>query len=172
LFGVVHIYKQLREDMKKLLKLSLAATAIAALAACGGGGSSDAADSYTGNWKSSCFSYVAQSGATLYGTQVLSMTKASAAELVGTYSNFVAHSDSACKAVLGQVTSPSPSKFNLGTETTFLGAAARTMVMTFADGQARQGFITADATKMNFVITDASGARPGGWGAASPYTKQ
>jgi hypothetical protein len=158
--------------MKNILKLSLAAVAIAALSACGGGDSSDVADSYTGTWKSNCFSYVANSGATLYGTQVLTMTKASGSELAGTYSSFIAHSDSGCKAVRGEVNSSSPTKFNIGAETTFLGASARAMVMTFSDGQARQGFITADAAKMSFVVTDATGARPGGWGAASPYTKQ
>jgi hypothetical protein len=159
--------------MKNLLKLSLAAIAVAALTACGGGSSTpDAAEAYLGNWKSNCYGYKAVDGNTYYGIHTLSMNKASAAELTGTYSNTTAHADSACKNPLGAITSGSPVKFNLGADTTFLGAAAKAMVMTFSDGQARQGFITADATKMNFVITDATGARPGGWGASSPYTKQ
>jgi hypothetical protein len=159
--------------MKNLLKLGLAAVAVAALTACGGGSSTpDAADAYTGNWKSKCYGYTSVSGGTYYATQVMSLTKTTEAELAGTYSNTIAHSDSGCTNPLGAITSGSPVKFNIGADTTFLGAAAKAMVMTFSDGQARQGFITADATKLNFVITDATGARPGGWGAASPYTKQ
>ena len=158
--------------MKNALKLGLVTMAVAALTACGGGGDADVADAYTGNWKSSCFAYVANSGATLYGTQVLTMTKTTGAELIGTYSNTIAHSDPACKVVRQEITSSSPTKFNIGADTTFLGASAKAMVMTLVDGQARQGFITADASRMSFVVTNASGAQPAGWGAASPYTKQ
>ena len=159
--------------MKNILKSSLVAMAVVGLAACGGGGgSSDVADTYVGNWKSNCFGYTAVNGATYYATTVLSMNKVTAAELSGTYSNTVAHVDSRCTNVLGAINNYSPAKFNIGAETNFLGATARATVMTFSDGQARQGFITADATNMSFVITNASGARPGGWGAASPYTKQ
>jgi hypothetical protein len=158
--------------MKNILKVSLAAIAISALAACGGGGSSDVADAYVGNWKSNCYSYKGNDGGTYYATEVVSMTKSSAAELAGSFSNATAHTDSGCKNILGSISNSSPAKFNIGADTTFLGAAARAMVMTLSDGQARQGFITADATKMSLVVTDATGLPPAGWGSASPYTKQ
>lgn len=158
--------------MKNILKLSLAAIAIAALSACGGGDSSDAADSYTGNWKSNCYKFTATNGSSYYGQQLLTFSKASASELAGNYSKGVAYTDAGCTNVAGNLDTGPAFKVNIGAETTFLGAVAKAMVYTFADGQARQGFITADATKMNFVITDATGVRPGGWGASSPYTKQ
>ena len=102
----------------------------------------------------------------------MSLNKAAAAELAVSYSNSVAHSDSACTNILGTFTSSNSAKINIGADTTFLGAAAKAIVMTLSDGQARQGFITADATKLNYVVTDATGATPTGWGKASPYTKQ
>jgi hypothetical protein len=158
--------------MKKLLKLSLAAMAIAALAACGGGDSSEAADTFVGNWKSKCYGYTSVSGATYYATRIMALTKTSAAELAANYSNTLAHSDSGCTNPLGTIQSSSPAKINLGADTTFLGAAAKAIVVTLTTGEARQGFITANASNLNIVITDATGARPLGWGAASPYTKQ
>ena len=160
--------------MNNILKLSLAAVAIAALSACGGGGgSSDAADAYVGNWKSNCYSYVSTSGGTYYTNQVMSLNKASAAVLAATFSNATAYSDSACKIALGALTASSPANISLGADITYSGAAAKAMVMTLADGQARQGFITANATNLNFVVTGTDGKLPtSGWGAASPYTKQ
>jgi hypothetical protein len=172
LFGIVQIYKQLREDMKKLLKLSLAVMAIAALAACGDGGSSDAADVYVGSWKSGCFSYTGNDGNTYYSTTKMNLAKASGAELAGSYSDRLAYSNNACTNRLGALDNYAPFKINIGAKTTFLGGSADAIVMTFTNNEARTGFISADATRLNLVITDASGQRPGGWGATSPYTKQ
>jgi hypothetical protein len=159
--------------MKNILKLSLAALAIAALSACGGGGSADAADTYVGNWKSNCFAYTGNDGNTYYKTTIANFAKSSAAEIMVTYNTTKAHSNSACTTVLGTITDPGAIKINIGAATTFLGAAADNIVYTVvATGEARTGFMTANATNLSLVITDATGARPTGWGSSSPYTKQ
>ena len=159
--------------MTNILKLSLAAVAIASLAACGDGGSSDAADAFVGNWKSNCYSYVSTSGGTYYATQVMSLNKASASVLAATNSANTAYSDSACKSALGALTNASPTTISLGADITYSGAASKAMVMTLTDGQARQGYITASATNLSLVVTGTDGKLPtSGWGSASPYTKQ
>jgi hypothetical protein len=160
--------------MKNMLKLSLAAVAIAALTACGGGGSSDAADTYVGNWKSNCFAYTGNDGSTYYQTSILTFAKASATELAGTYSNSQAFYNSACTSSAGSKNDYSAIKINLGAKATYQGASVDAMVYTIVStGEARPGYIVADATKMNLVIAGSTGALPsGGWGVASPYTKQ
>ncbi len=159
--------------MKNILKLSLAAVAISALAACGGGGSSDSADTYVGAWKSGCTSYTGNDGNTYYNTSVMNLAKASASELAGTYTNRTAYADSGCKNALGAITNYGAMKLNIGAKTTFLGAQVDAMVFTLlATGEARPGFINADSTKLNLVVVNNDGSAPSGWGAASPYTKQ
>jgi hypothetical protein len=158
--------------MKNVLKLSLAVLAAATLVACGGGESSDVADTYVGTWKSKCFSYTGNDGNTYYQTLKLSLAKAAAAELAASYSEAKAHSDAACANSLGSINNPSPVKINLGSEEAFLGSPARYMVYTFASGEARQGYIKTDGTQLRLVVSNASGEKPGGWGDASPYTKQ
>jgi hypothetical protein len=160
--------------LKHILKLSLAAVAVAGLAACGGGGgSSEAADIYVGTWKSKCYSYTGNDGNTYYQTHKANFAKASAAELALTYTESKAHSDSACANSLGATSNSASARINLGTEEGFLGAPATYMVYTIAaTGEARQGYIKADATQLLFVVSDATGQKPGGWSRTSPYTKQ
>jgi hypothetical protein len=159
--------------MKNVLKLGLAVVAIAALSACGGGDSSDAADAYVGNWKSKCASYVASSGRTFYQTYTLSFAKTTPAEILGTYSNSIAYYDSGCTSSAGAKNNYNGIKINIGAKTTFLGAQADAMVYTLVStGEARPGFITASDTAMNIVVNNNNGTPPAGWGAASPYTKQ
>jgi hypothetical protein len=158
--------------MRNILKISLVAVAISALAACGGGGDADVADTYVGSWKSKCFAYTGNDGNTYYQTLKLNLAKAAAAELAATYTEAKAHSDGACNNSLGAINNPSAVKINLGAEEAFLGAPARYMVYTFASGEARQGYIKTDGSQLRLVISDASGEKPGGWGDASPYTKQ
>ena len=110
--------------MENVLKISLAAVAISALAACGGGGSSDAADTYVGAWKTNCHAYTGQDGNTYYKTFVSTFTKASAAEIVVTHASALAHSNPTCTNVLGAITAPSGTwKLNIGAKATFLGAS-------------------------------------------------
>ena len=159
--------------MTNILKLSLAAVAISTLAACGGGGSSDVADTYVGTWKSKCFSYTGNDGNTYYETLKINLAKAAAAELTAVYSEAKAHSDSACANFLGAINAPPTVKLNIGVEETFLGAPAHYIVHTNpATGEARQGYIKADSTQLLLVISDVSGQKPTGWGKSSPYTKQ
>ena len=161
-----------KAPMKKFLQFSLAILAVSTLAACGGGNSSDLADTYAGNWKSDCYAYTGGDNNTYYKTTIANFAKSSAAELIVTHNTTKAHSDSSCKNVLGTISDPVAIKINIGESTTFLGANAHNIVYTIiSTGEARTGFITADATKLSVVVTDATGARPAGWGAASPYTK-
>jgi hypothetical protein len=159
--------------MNNILKLSLAAVAIAALSACGGGGSSDAADAYVGTWKTNCFAYTGKDGNTYYQTYVSTFTKANAAEIAVTHANAKAHSNSACTNVLGDITAPGAWKLNIGAKTTFLGASVDAIVWSFpATGEARPGYMTTDSSKMSLVVVNTDGSIPTGWSATSPYTKQ
>jgi hypothetical protein len=159
--------------MKNVLKLGVAAMAVAALAACGGGGSSDVADTYVGSWKSNCTSYTGNDGNTYYSTWILNLAKVSAAELAATTSNRTAHSDAGCKNPLGAITNYDAAKINIGAKTTFLGAAVDSMVYTVVtSGEARQGFINADSTNLYLVVANNDGSPPRSWSFSSPFTKQ
>jgi hypothetical protein len=159
--------------MRNFLKLGLTALAVAALAACGGGGSSDVADTYVGNWKSNCSSYTGSDGNEYYQTYILSFAKSTASEIIGTYNNSNAYYDAACKNLAGAKNNYDAIKINIGAKTSFLGAPADSMVYSLVStGEARPGFIVADATKLNIVVNNNDGSPPRGWGAASPYTKQ
>ena len=158
--------------MKNILKLSLAAMAIAALAACGGGDSSEAADVYVGNWKSRCYQGTGNDGNTYYYFNNLTVTKLTAAEITFTGTG-TAYSDASCTSKLSTFNRDAI-KINIGAKTTYLGASVDTIVHTvIATGEARPGYMVADATKMNIAIAGSTGALPtGAWGSASPYTKQ
>jgi hypothetical protein len=159
--------------MKNVLKLSLAVLAAATLAACGGGGSSDVADAYVGNWKSNCHSYIATDGNKYYKTFVSTYTKASVTEIAVTHADTNAYSDSSCKNLLTAINSPAAWKLNLGAKTTYLGASVDAMVWSFpATGEARPGYITTDGAKMSLVVVNTDGSQPTGWSTFAPFTKQ
>jgi hypothetical protein len=164
----------IKANMKKLLKLSLAVVAIAALAACGDGGSSDAADKYIAAWKSNCNSYTGNDGNTYYQTFNLTFAKSTSSEMIGTYSNSIAYTDAACKNSAGAKNNNSSIKINIGGQVAYSGSQADAIVYTLiSSGEARPGYMVADNTKMNIVIADSTGAKPtSGWGSNSPYTKQ
>ena len=159
--------------MKKSLQLSLAVLAVSVLTACGSGNSEDAADKYVGTWKSRCFSYKGSDGNTYYQTRKVSMDKVTGAELSASYSDSKAHSDSACTNLLGAISNSPTGKINIGAEEIFLGAQAHYIVYTNpTTGEARQGYMTTDGAQLHLVVSDVTGQKPGGWGNASPYTKQ
>ena len=156
--------------MTNILKLSLAAVAIAALAACGGGDSTEPADKYVGNWKSSCYQDTATSGNIYYYINKANYAKVSAGEIMIT-ATYDAHSDTACASKVGSG-NLTTRKMNIGAETTFLGAKADVIALiTVSTGEAFPGYATTDGTKLN-IITYAAGGSASGWGKASPYTKQ
>ncbi len=159
--------------MKNVLKLGLAVIAVAALAACGGG-SSDVADSYVGSWKTNCHAYTGQDGNTYYKTFVSTFTKANATEIVVTHAGAVAHSNSICTNVLGEIPAPTGTwKLNIGAKTTFLGASVDAVLWSLTEtGEVRPGYITADGSKMSLVAVNNDGSIPSGWSVYSPYTKQ
>jgi hypothetical protein len=159
--------------MKKILKLSLATMAVAALTACGGGSSTpDAADLYVGTWKSKCFTYTGTDGQPHTETRKINLSKVSAAELNAVYTESTAFADTACKQSLGATGAPAGYKINIGAQESFLGAPADYAVFTFSTGEARQGYLKADSTTLLIVISDNSVTKPNGWSIASPYTKQ
>ena len=156
--------------MKNILKLSLAAMAISALAACGGGGSSEPADKYVGNWKSACYQDTGNDGQTYYYITNWTGAKASAGEVAFT-GTYLWHSDNTCANQLGKSNS-TPRKMNIGAETTFLGAKSDNIVLTnMATGEAFPGYATAADGKMYFR-TYTPGTTPTNWGRSSPWTKQ
>ena len=145
--------------------------AIAALAACGDGGSTDVADTYVGTWKSKCYKGTGNDGNTYYYFNNLTVAKVTAAEMTFTGTG-TAYSDASCASKLSTFNRDAI-KINIGAKTTFLGAPVDSMVYTIiSTGEARPGFIVADATKMNVVINNSDGSIPTGWGSSSPYTKQ
>ena len=156
--------------MKNVLKLGLAVLAAATLAACGSGDSSEAADKYVGNWKSSCYKDTSTNGNIYYYINKANYAKVSAAEITIT-ATYDAHSDAACANKLGSG-NLTARKMNIGAETTFLGAKSDAIVLTnISTGEAFPGFATADATRLN-IVSYTPGTIPTGWGSASPYTKQ
>lgn len=155
--------------MKNILKLSLAVMAIAALAACGGGGSDEPADKYVGNWKSSCYESVSTSGTTFFYVNTYSVTKTSAGEVLFT-GTYAAHSDGKCANSAGSG-GLNGAQMNIGAETTFLGAKSDSIVRTnLVTGEALPGYATSDGNKM-YLRTYTPGTSPTNWGSASPFSK-
>jgi hypothetical protein len=161
--------------MKNILKLSLAAVTIAALSACGGGGSSDAADAYVGTWKSVCFLTTSPSG-NIYSKRVRTLSKTSAIELASTTSLDSPFSDAACANVSGvwSTNPPDVAKYVLGVKAQFLGAAVDSYVFTSsaAPTTTYSGYMTTSGTQMYLADSLTGSAAPTSWGVYSPYTKQ
>lgn len=155
--------------MNRLFKIFLASVGASVLVACGGG-SDDPVDMYVGAWKSACFSYRAIDGKTYFQTRTFSLAKASATSLNGTHSNTLAHSDPACKNLLGPIPDAPNVTIQLGPKANVLGGEVDTMSMTYPD-RAYPGYITANATQLFLVITNNPNEIPTGWGSASPYTR-
>jgi hypothetical protein len=159
--------------MKKILKLSLAAMAIAALAACGGGGSDDAADIYVGTWKSACYSTDSNTG-TVYTKRIRTFSKATATELASSTILDSVFSDAACKTIAGTWTDNSPValKYVLGAKVQFLGANTDSYISTTPSGSTFAGYMVVNGTQMFLADSPTGSAAPTGWGKFSPYTKQ
>ena len=157
--------------MNRALKSCLVFSTVALLTAClGGGGDDDPADMYVGSWKTNCFSYVAVDGNTYFLTYTFTLAKASATSLAGSHSDSVAHSDAACKNILGAIKDDGNITIQLGEKANVLGGQVDKMTLT-SGSEARPGYITANATQLFTVVVDQPGQIPGGWGRASPYTK-
>ena len=155
--------------MNSLFKIFLASVGTSALVACGGG-SDDPVDMYVGAWKSACFSYRAIDGETYFQTRTFSLAKASATSLNGTHSNTLAHSDPACKNVLGAIPNDSDVTIQLGPKANILGTEVDTVSMAYPEA-AYPGYMTANATQLFIVTTATPDAIPLGWGKASPHTR-
>ncbi len=164
--------------MTNILKLSLAAVAIAALAACGGGGdSSDVADVYVGTWKSACYSFTNSSGGTSYSKRIRTISKSSATELAGSVIYDSIFSDGACTVLANRVwtdNSPILGKYVLGAKAQFLGANTDSYVFSniTTPGGTFSGYMVVNGAQMYLADTATGSAPPTGWGIYSPYTKQ
>ena len=160
--------------MTNILKLSLAAVAIAALAACGGGGdSSDVADVYVGTWKSACYSTNSNTG-TVYTKRIRTISKTNATELAGSTILDKVFSDAACVTVAGtwNDNSPNTGKYVLGAKVQYLGANTDSYVFTNSAGATFAGYMVVNGAQMYLADTATGSAPPTGWGIYSPYTKQ
>jgi hypothetical protein len=162
----------LRRFMKSILKLSLAAVAISALVACGGGGSSDATDAYVGTWKSACYSTDSSSGI-VYTKRVRTITKASSTLLVGSTILDSVFSDAACANTVGTWNSNGAviTNYALGAKAQFLGANTDAYVATFSDGTSLPGYMVVDGVRL-YMADGPNVASATGWGKYSPYIKQ
>ena len=163
--------------MKNVLKLGLAAVAISALAACGGGDSSEATDAYVGTWKSACYvrSVTNQTG-TFYTKRIRSNTKVSATELASSYTYDNIYSDAACAVPWGTWSNNSPitGKYVFGAKAQFLGAAADTYVYndTATPATTYTGYMVATGNQIFIADALTGSAPPTSWSSTSPYTKQ
>lgn len=155
--------------MKRSFKISLTMVGVSILTACGGG-SDDPVDIYVGNWKSACFPYRGNDGNTYFKTQSLSLTKASATSLNGTHHNTVAHSDPACKNVLGDIIGSASLTIQLGEKANVLGAEVD-KVSIASPTATYPGYMTVNAAKLFIVATATPDAIPTSWGKASPHTR-
>ena len=158
--------------MNNILKSGLAAMAVAALAACGGGDSSEATDAYVGTWKSVCYSTDSSNG-TVYTKRIRTLTKASSTQLVGSTVLDSVFSDAACANAAGTWSSNGAAVTNyaLGAKAQFLGANTDSYVATFADGTSLPGYMVVDGVRL-YMADGANVATATGWGKYSPYTKQ
>lgn len=154
--------------MHRLSKTLFAATAVSILAACGGG-SSEPVDLYVGAWRSVCYSYVGNDGNTYFKRQTNNFTKASATSLNVTFTDSIAHSDPACKNVLGVIPSPSGGTVQLGPKANFLGGEVDSISATFPSAKL-VGYMTASTTQL-FIIAEAPNVTLTGWGIGSPFTR-
>ena len=161
--------------MKNVLKLSLAAVAIAALSACGGGDSTDVTDVYVGTWKSACYAGTSSTGQAFYTKRIRTLSKVSATELAGSTILDSPFSDAGCKNVAGTWNSNAASntKYVLGAKANFLGANTDSYVATFSDNTQSAGFSVVNNSTQLYLVEYAIGAAiPTGWSSTSPYTKQ
>lgn len=155
--------------MNSALKLFSALLIAALLTACGGG--SDApSDKYAGNWKSSCFPYVAVNNKTYYQTTIVGFSKTSPNSLNMSFSNTLAHSDSSCKNVLGEISNRADATVQIGEKAHVLGGEVDKITYSAA-GETRPGYMTANATQFFLIFTITPDQIPHGWGLGSPHTK-
>ena len=159
--------------MKKLLSLSLLASALV-LSACGGGGSEDAADKYVGTWLSKCHSYVASNGNTYFRKVTRVLTKKSATELIGTFVQKGTYAETVCTTIVDSNTYTSDdTKYTIGKSTTFLGATSDEITaLNIVTNASFPGYMTVSGNQWFVVTYTAGAATPNGWGDRSPYTKQ
>ena len=159
--------------MKKLLSLSVLASALV-LSACGGGGSEDAADKYVGTWLSKCHSYVGNDSKTYFRRTTRVISKSSATEINSTHVQKNAYSEATCNTIdISNTWTYNSGKFNLGKSVTFLGAISDEVVYTdLVTNATNPGFMTVSGGQLYISTYVATDGLPTSWGNRSPYTKQ
>jgi hypothetical protein len=162
--------------MKKILKLSLAVMAIAALAACGSGGSDEPADKYVGTWLSKCNSYTGNDGGTYYRKLKRVLTKINAGQLNLKTTQEGAFSDTACsKSLTSTVYTFGDGQYNIGKTVTILGTQADEIAsIDLTTKAALPGYMTVSNNQWFIATYDPAQGQTTitGWSANSPYTKQ
>lgn len=155
--------------MSRTLSSCMITIGLSVLVGCGGG-SSEPADIYLGAWKSSCHSYVGRDGKTYFKTYIADFSKTSPTSIKGVQSDSLAHSDPACRNVLGPIANSADVAIQLGPKATFLGSEVDTITFTLPDASF-SGFMTANSTQLFFVTTNNPNETPSGWGASSPFQR-
>jgi hypothetical protein len=162
--------------MKKLLKLSLATMAIAALAACGGGGADEPADKYVGTWIGKCASYTGNDGGTYYRKIKRTISKINGGQLNATSLQEGAYSDAACgNKLTSNIYTYSDTQYNIGKTVTVLGVQADEISsINTVTKAAYPGFMTVANSQWYIATYDPSKGETTirGWSSNSPYTKQ
>lgn len=153
--------------MRRIAQCVLATLGLGLIASCGGG-SNDPVDRYLGAWRSACYAYTGNDGNTYFKRLTNNFTKASPTSLNVSFSDSIAHSDSACNNILGAISNPAGGTVELGAKAEFLGAQVDSINASFP-GEELVGYITVKDAQL-FIIAELPNVALTGWGAGSPYT--
>jgi hypothetical protein len=149
--------------MKKLLSLSLVASALV-LSACGDGGSSDMVDAYIGAWKG-CIS----STDGYYTNRTRTFRKVDATHMLLDIQSSNRYSDNVCTVqTVSELVTLNNYPVELGKAINFLGRNGHDGVLTFSNGK-ETFYVTVDGNALRVGANVTAGV-PTAW--SFPYTKQ
>ena len=153
--------------MKKLLSLSLVASALV-LSACGGGDSEDMVDTYIGTWKG-CISALNNDRSSYFTNRTRTFHKVDATHMKMDIQSSNRYSDNKCAVqTVAELQTTNGYPVQLGKAINFQGRAGHDGVLTFSGG-VETFYITVGADGLRIGSNVTAGV-PTGWGL--PYAKQ
>lgn len=153
--------------MKKLLSLSVLASALV-LSACGGGDSTDMVDTYIGSWKG-CISASNNGGPSYFTNRTRTFHKVDATHMLMDIQSSNQYSDNACAVqTVTELVTNNNYPVELGKAINFQGRNGHDGVLTFSNGK-ETFYITLDGNALRIGASVTAGV-PTAWGF--PYTKQ